>query len=1365
MRLRPSHLRFTIGNLRGPAVPGPLPIAHRPSPQSGVALIVTIIMLAVITFLAVAFLALSSREKGSTKTATNQMTAKQGAEAGLERLKAELVAGMLATTNPANFGFVVSTNYINALGFQTAGVSDQLTNVNYTYGNGNPISLNDSRQLLVNLLYSPRVPVFITNRLGGSNEFRYYFDLNRNGRHDPSGLRPVISDNPALPYYNTNGVLIPGIVAGNTISNRVQGDPEWIGILDRPNQPHGPENRFTARIAYAAVPIGKTLDVNYIHNQALAASSGTMDPDGRDFFRNQGVGAWEINLAAFLHDLNTNTYAWGSPLGYSYDPVGPPVLMPASGLAFEDAGGIYRYRVKGNTAVYNYNGLESVANLYGANGIAAFDTDWVDGYTDSTLLTTNGIKMPAHGYVADDDVPSRYWVGADNTNHLFSMQDFFDRNKIATPGAGLKIMDRLAILGTNASTYDQYTFYRLLEQLGTDSAPEDPNKLNLNYVNVGGIAATNFVLWTDPALETGSVARDIPAFGVPGSVLFFTNAADRLLRSYTTEWLAADRANYTNTFKIDEPFGVTGIPVYVNGQMCYTPAVQRILQMAANMWDAKTNRHDLLGPLPTVFAPRFAISNNNAVYISGYVEVFRTNDLSFLPPLDLTLMASNSITNVLSDSLVFGVPLVIGARKGLPNFNEFALDTRFTIERKLELVKSGPGGQTAIVQTNQLYTLNVSVEYGAEFWNSYRTNYSRPVDIVANNRVTIALVDSNYPSSTPISINVPSTGATNTALAPWPAWSGVEEDNSFLVPFRTNVAFFVPRTTGYWPGVGSYVNINLPTTPYEVDNRLLIPNYSLEITNRVQAAITDRATGQIIDYVILGDMTYRTNLLSMFGQIATSRGFTGVWATNAAGTQVSGRLGVLQQILISGGNSSAFNTAPTDWEYNYGTFPANRASEIAKFGAFFMPPGSAFTFNDPATGEFATAVNSSNRAYTPFNPSVTFTVPMSWQANDPLVHYMGRDMLDLKSSGIPFQIKPTGGFPTNAMQNLGMKNNRYLPWPTDPQAAKSDPDAYNLGLKDPLARGSDDWQFPTNTLPTLGWLGRVHRGTPWQTIYLKSSNLGLTRQASSPAAWVQGDFRTTAQKWANWTGNRNWAEGYYTLPVMDRVLFDEFTTELSANVSRGRLPINQTGLAAWSALFSGMVVLTNDRPATAGISAAPQFSPLIIQPAGAYNAFVDENELPPLVRLVEGINRTRSNTNQFANGSFQHLGDILAVPELTEASPFLNRSSAIALQRGLNDAAYEWLPQQMMSLVQLGSPRFVVYSYGQALQPAPDSIIPSGTYAGLCTNYAITAEVALRAVVKIVGSPDPARTQSFLPVEKRYPPRAVVESFNYLGPE
>src|SRR5581483_5491484 len=103
-------------------------------------------------------------------------------------------------------------------------------------------------------------------------------------------------------------------------------------------------------------------------------------------------------------------------------------------------------------------------------------------------------------------------------------------------------------VGTNLSSYDRYTYYRLLSQMGVESAPEpvderDPNfKLNLNYVNVGGLRATNFVSWTP--------------------LQFFTNAADRLLRSQLG-------------------IAVTNIPVYQGSNFVYSPAVHRLLQLSA----------------------------------------------------------------------------------------------------------------------------------------------------------------------------------------------------------------------------------------------------------------------------------------------------------------------------------------------------------------------------------------------------------------------------------------------------------------------------------------------------------------------------------------------------------------------------------------------------------------------------------------------------------------------------------------------------------------------------------------------------------------------------------------------------------------
>jgi hypothetical protein len=111
---------------------------------------------------------------------------------------------------------------------------------------------------------------------------------------------------------------------------------------------------------------------------------------------------------------------------------------------------------------------------------------------------------------------------------------------------------------------------------------------------------------------------------------------------------------------------------------------------------------------------------------------------------------------------------------------------------------------------------------------------------------------------------------------------------------------------------------------------------------------------------------------------------------------------------------------------------------------------------------------------------------------------------------------------------------------------------------------------------------------------------------------------------------------------------------------------------------------------------------------------------------------------------------------MTTNSPFLNRSSATQLQKGINDAVYEWLPQQVMSLLQVGEPRFVVYSYGQTLRPAPASIITSGTFQGLCTNYQVTAEAATRAVVRIEGAPTGTTSTS---------PRVVIEKFNVLPPD
>src|SRR6266566_10070310 len=348
----------------------------RRGPTTAVALVITLILISVITFMAVTFLVVSRAQKGAVSNTTDQTTAKLAADAGFERAKAELLAPILAFTNPAGYDLRVSTNYVNPAGFIISGIAyTSFTNASYNYPNGQPLTGKDALQNLANLLYDPRPPVFVvTNRLfPNSNEFRFYLDLNRNGRYDTNGLLPVIGPNGG--FLDTNG--IPSDLGPNTASNFFVGDPEWIGGLEKAGSPHSATNRFLYRHAYIAIPAGKTLDINYIHNQAKEPSNPSLE----GFLRNQGAGTYEGNLAAFLVDLNTNLWPpQGSPggLGYFYntDPA-----QQSTGAAFQDALWLLRYRYQGN-----WKTLKTVRQLFGNIGEYSFNNDLVDGYVGWPLM-------------------------------------------------------------------------------------------------------------------------------------------------------------------------------------------------------------------------------------------------------------------------------------------------------------------------------------------------------------------------------------------------------------------------------------------------------------------------------------------------------------------------------------------------------------------------------------------------------------------------------------------------------------------------------------------------------------------------------------------------------------------------------------------------------------------------------------------------------------------------------------------------------------------------------------------------------------------------------------------------------------------
>ena len=1354
--------------------------------RRGIALVITLIMLSVTLVMAIAFLALARRERNAVSTTTDTTTAKLAADSALAAAQAQIMANVLSTANFRsasnalyNYGLLVSTNYYNSDGFATGVASP--TNVNFfryygasVFSPGPLLNANDFMQNVANLQFLPRVPVFIQTNNAGSNEFRFYLDLNRDGAFEDSG-----SDVPAVDASGHTNVTAYAV-----------GDPQWVGMLARPDAVHSADNLFVSRYAFMAVPIGNGLDINAIHNQAVNTEvvNNGMNPVNDGFFRNEGVGSWELNLAAFLADLNTN--AWDPPT--TENAANNPYFYGRSGVdanrgvAFEDAFSILTNRYNGT-----YNSLAIPGRNYDALVYSNIDAYAVGPLMTGTALTNNRVPGNSH------------WVGSDNTNHFYNLPS--DLYNPAESSANFVTHLTAASSGygaANPSTYDRYTYYRLLSQMGTDSDPDD-GKMNLNFRNIVNGTVV-------PGMETNSIRWT--------ALDFFANAADRMLRMYSTNWFYANPTNYLETYYWEFPnnykyfyvdnngnqiayspigFGLTNvsnspylgwtnvpptlsltnIPVFVNGQFVYSPAVNRVLQMAANLYDATTTNF-----YPSVFRPIFEHDKLGNVFIVGYTNLssrFGPNtvdgptDFQLSLPVDVVAitnmgLASSPIFTNGAYVNVYGVPWIIGAKKNLPGFNQFSMINLVQAERLLQIGRTPlTDGGWSQVWTNHEYLISISNLVNASFWNSYSnnypTNYPGGLNLSAYvyDTVELVLTNSDHPGTLSAVLFT-----TNFVFTPtvWPGshWSGnsggAPAADSFLVNNWTN-SFF--PTEVYKTEARVFA---LPTDPdpFETNNHScdLLPQFGLVATNWLRSLILDDGR-YVVDYVQLRGPSNGTNFTTALSDPNVTTGQIYLWATNAWGGSSIPSWGYVNQMAVSRGEAAA----PISAAWNNPTLPSIQGLDSVTAAQDFLNSmfSASSTFSYIINGQTLTYSNSQPVVQAGYSAVRTVFVSYLYQVNDPLVHYLASDLdagvgaiwandqavgngIWRQNNGVVTMAQPT---PPGAND---IPKSRYQPWgvtaPTALQAAGSYNfgNAYNMSYKDPLVWGSDDWGFPTNALPTPGWMGRVHRGTPWQTVYLKATNIV-----------VSGNVNNGTNTWAAWTGNGNYYDAANTAPVQDWQLFDLFTTRLNDNAVLGTLSVNQTNLAAWSAVFSGMVALTNiaNYPpfALPGVVLNPTNSSLIIQPAAVNGV---------LQTLVTNLNFVRSN---FVNpdgvlGSFEHAGDILSVPALTERSPFLNWNNVNQQTYGISDAAYEWLPQQMMGLVRGGStPRYVIYAYGQALRPAPGGVVTGSANFGLVTNYQVVAESAVRAIVSVQAQVD---TSGSYPVTN-YTTR--VESYSVLPPD
>jgi len=1372
-----------------------LGISHSPgASRLGMALVITLIMLSVTLIMAIAFLAISRRERISVSSSTDGTVARFASDTALAAAQSQILANILSTNAAlSGYNLFVSTNYINSVGFVQGSASPTNVNFDRTVTSA-AFTIGDRIQDIANLLILPRAPVMVS---GTDTNGRFYLDLNRNGAFEDTGTLPFSVDK-------------NGVIDANPFPNAI-GDPQWVGVLERPGQPHAADNQFVSRYAFIALPVGESLDLNYIHNYAKAQSAsgaGPLMPTGSDsFYRNQGVGSWELNLAAFLADLNTNVWP-----GYNYAlNVGsglPDLSLANGGNAFNDALALLRYRYAAN---YSSPAIPS-ANLLFVNANNVWPNDNIDEYSDGPLqfTTTNLVES------FQPDLTARPWPGADNPSRFFSLSDLFDRTKtqagVTPPTFGFS--DWLNYAGTNiynpnpnqiVSTYDRYTFYRMLDQLGTDSLPDAPGKLNLNYSN----AVVNY----------DSFGRFVSTTIIPGAEMnltpwiptnFFCAAADQMLKVYTTNWFQTGPSNYLVTYyginytwPIDRytgfgltnvpffgltnqvpAFGLTNIPVQVNGNYVYSPAVNRILQLAANIYDAGTNDF-----YPHVFRPDFLVFNQNGfrnTFIIGYDEVsslttlnadaptsIKSGNAPLDQPVDLQVL-SLGITSGLRTPLanVYGVPWIIGAKKFMPNFNQFYSFNTAQVTRKLQFSRtSAPlawsGSDKANYTTNQMLNLSITNHIGFSFWNSYAANYPGQPYVFAQDFITMRLSDPSFPGWSPYTTNHSFIFTSN----PNP-WTGSGWDNSqtpasrqakggsfigglFDFPFVHEASLDLdvngnPEGTGFKSE--TFVGAPVTTPPF--------PNYEEDTTNRFQAVILDN--GHVLDYVQFYGPVQVRNL----GNDVSDPNYNGgaglpMWSTNPSGPGTSPKganWGVQNQIVgsMNGGVGLPAN-AWRDPPNMPSGLQGNNVAEGNMFGGFF-------TLNwGYGTGTYQ---NTNLVQQAPYTPTRTIVSPTLWVVNDPLVHNLSSDLtepvaeLNNVTNGVAKSDDPSVS--PVPYPSLNVVSDRYQPWGRNnllngvTGVLHDDPDnaSYNLAYRDPLVWGSDNWDFPTNKYPSVGWLGRVHRGTPWQTVYLKSTNLldyVDATQSQHPLVGV-----TT---WYNWTGNFNDFDAGNSKPVQDELLFDVFTAAPNANASRGTLSVNQKHPAAWSAVLSGLVVITNIT-ASPNFQFPPVYTNVISGPAG-----VDLVDSPvwQIVNGPNGINAMRSIL--YPGGGFAHVGDILRVPVLTDQSPFLNRADPVNLQYDLSDEAYEWLPEQIMGLLRpTGPPRYVIYSWGQTLKPDPNGTsLSAGSFFGLVTNYQVVAESATRAVVTVLPVVTNGVINGVTVPMTNY--NMKVENFNVLPPD
>jgi hypothetical protein len=495
---------------------------------------------------------------------------------------------------------------------------------------------------------------------------------------------------------------------------------------------------------------------------------------------------------------------------------------------------------------------------------------------------------------------------------------------------------------------------------------------------------------------------------------------------------------------------------------------------------------------------------------------------------------------------------------------------------------------------------------------------------------------------------------TNIPAATWFGYQNSQSRQSFVFPLGALSYLFLTNSD-----FAFNQNRFLPSSQVTTDpaNNFPVPSWKVKLTPRVRFALVDAAAQRIVDYVNLSSPEDPVDVADLLP--GTDQGGEATCNGN-----FNGEIGSL--FCTNRPNGIPIPSVPTYGIINqYGISIGSIQVSAAFWQAFNAQTNDKTLSTDEFRRRLLSSTDTTLDFAAPFSPRRVIHHSISWQANDPLVHYVIWDLQDPLSGkrklsydingpgSISVTDNPLIGFPLPGQNTASPLNQHFRPWGGNPNKAgdTSPPTSKNIALKDSQLTGSDIWNFPTNCYPNLDWLGRVHRGTPWQTLFLKAINVDLNT-------------------WGLWTGVTNANEAQLTMPTNDWRVASLIVSMLNTNDPHHLFSVNQPTPEAWRGVLDGLTVLTNIGPS--------QFNTLVMSSNSPQAGIIGT--------ALDGVRAIQPN--QY----FHNVGDILATPELSTASPWLNTSNGV--NSGITDEAYEKIPVELLVLLRPDSVATVTQEAG-----------------------------------------------------------------------